>query len=220
MGAFQARIAAFAFVGLSVFVAYNAVYLQSGPHPAPFASDVKTLNMGSPADTKSLTRRRPVGRPPGAQPTPSSVSETVRAVQRELAARGYEPGPADGVLGLLTRAAVMAYQHDKELPVTGEASDGLLRHILLGAHGRDKRSKDKLAPPAETVALIKAVQQILAKMGYDPGPVDGVMGPSTRRAIRTFEQEQKLTEKGRISGALLKALVRVTGARLANIPAG
>ena len=37
---------------------------------------------------------------------------------------------------------------------------------------------------------------------------------TTRRAIQNFEQEQKMPAKGRISGRLLKALVRGTGSKL------
>lgn len=34
----------------------------------------------------------------------------------------------------------------------------------------------------------RQVQQQLAKRGYDPGPVDGVAGPKTQRALRKFQQ--------------------------------
>ncbi|MBE9155900.1 peptidoglycan-binding protein [Nodosilinea sp. LEGE 06152] len=34
----------------------------------------------------------------------------------------------------------------------------------------------------------RQVQQQLAKRGYDPGPVDGVAGPKTQRALRNFQQ--------------------------------
>ncbi len=34
----------------------------------------------------------------------------------------------------------------------------------------------------------RQVQQQLAKRGYDPGPVDGVAGPKTQRALRQFQQ--------------------------------
>lgn len=220
MGALQARLAVFVFVGLAAFIAYNMIFLQDGPHPAPYRTSVKSLNIGDQLDTRATARgrvRSPRRRGPGGTLV---KTDTVRAVQRELATRGYDPGPADGVHGLLTRAAVMAYQHDKDLPVTGEISDPLLRHILLGVREDRRPSDAEVTVPKETVALIKAVQQILSKMGYDPGPIDGVIGGGTRRAIRTFEKEQKLPVKGRISGALLKALIRVTGAQLANIQSG
>lgn len=36
----------------------------------------------------------------------------------------------------------------------------------------------------------RQVQQQLAQRGYDPGPVDGVAGPKTQRALRNFQQSQ------------------------------
>jgi len=37
----------------------------------------------------------------------------------------------------------------------------------------------------------RQVQQQLAKRGYDPGPVDGVAGPKTQRALRNFQNSQE-----------------------------
>ena len=36
----------------------------------------------------------------------------------------------------------------------------------------------------------RQVQQQLAKRGYDPGPVDGVAGPKTQRALRDFQRSK------------------------------
>lgn len=33
---------------------------------------------------------------------------------------------------------------------------------------------------------IRELQQALAKAGYDPGPVDGIMGPRTKAALRKY----------------------------------
>jgi peptidoglycan hydrolase-like protein with peptidoglycan-binding domain len=103
------------------------------------------------------------------------------------------------------------------MTVTGEASEKLLKAIIFGATPDKSASTEKPAIPEETIALIKVVQEVLAKMGYDPGPVDGLIGPGTARAIRSFEEQQKMPQKGRISGKVLKALIEVTGADLASI---
>jgi peptidoglycan hydrolase-like protein with peptidoglycan-binding domain len=56
-------------------------------------------------------------------PTPPiASSEKVRSIQTSLATLGYKPGPADGILGHQTRNAIEAFQRDRGLPVTGEAS--------------------------------------------------------------------------------------------------
>lgn len=59
-------------------------------------------------------------------PTPPAYSsDTVKSIQTSLATLGYKPGPADGILGHQTRNAIEAFQRDRGLPVTGEASEWL-----------------------------------------------------------------------------------------------
>lgn len=53
---------------------------------------------------------------------------TVAEIQRALLARGYNPGPIDGVMGPKTRAAVKAFQADHGLKV-----DGIVGPVTLGA---------------------------------------------------------------------------------------
>ena len=43
----------------------------------------------------------------------------VRRLQQELAANGYPPGPIDGIFGKLTERALVQYQGDHGLPVSG-----------------------------------------------------------------------------------------------------
>ena len=50
-------------------------------------------------------------------------------LQWNLAVHGYDPGPADGVAGPRTRAAIERYQIDAQLPVDGRASAALLDHL-------------------------------------------------------------------------------------------
>jgi hypothetical protein len=50
------------------------------------------------------------------------------------------------------------------------------------------------------------VQQELAELGYYHGPVDGVIGPETQRAIRWFQSIDKIPVTGRIDSATLRAL--------------
>jgi peptidoglycan hydrolase-like protein with peptidoglycan-binding domain len=50
----------------------------------------------------------------------------VAAVQDALAVSAYGPLTADGVIGPETRAAIMRFQRDHGLPVTGEVTEGLV----------------------------------------------------------------------------------------------
>ena len=51
-----------------------------------------------------------------------------------------------------------------------------------------------------------AVQQKLARLGYYHGPVDGIMGPKTRQAVRWFQSVNKLPVTSLVDGATLKGL--------------
>jgi peptidoglycan hydrolase-like protein with peptidoglycan-binding domain len=62
---------------------------------------------------------------------PSLMAVYTATVQQELARRGYDPGPPDGVLGYQTQAAIRDYQDDYGLPVTGQVSLELVNHLRL-----------------------------------------------------------------------------------------
>lgn len=48
-----------------------------------------------------------------------------------------------------------------------------------------------IAPSSEAVRRIQAE---LAVKGFDPGPIDGILGPRTERALRAFQRQEGLYE--------------------------
>ena len=68
-------------------------------------------------------------------------------------------------------------------------------------------------------ATVMAVQQILADLGYDPGPADGAMGDTTASAISAFQHDRNVPETGQITPELLSELKRVTGRDLTKTAA-
>ncbi|MDC7826977.1 lytic murein transglycosylase [Pseudomonas sp. BLCC-B13] len=59
---------------------------------------------------------------------PLGRSERIE-LQEGLAARGYEPGPADGIIGANTRRAVRAFQQSLGLPADGYPTPALLQQL-------------------------------------------------------------------------------------------
>jgi len=204
-----ARIAFLGFVGLTVVISYNALFLQDNPHRSLSAKKVHTK-----ASSGRAQLARAANRPKTSSPSSSRVN-MVKAIQRELQARDYDPGPVDGVAGTFTRAAIMAYQVDAGLPVTGATSGSLLEHIVLGESTGPLAEQTEI--PDETVALIKKVQQFLKDQGLKPGPVDGILGSGTRRAVKSFERDRGLAETGRISGKLVRKITALAGAEFASV---
>lgn len=56
----------------------------------------------------------------------------VRTVQQLLAAKGYEPGEADGIMGEATVGAVRAYQENSGLLADGEVGGDTWSKLLKG----------------------------------------------------------------------------------------
>jgi peptidoglycan hydrolase-like protein with peptidoglycan-binding domain len=137
--------------------------------------------------------------------------EVVKAIQAQLARRGYEPGAADGVIGLATRAAILAYEHDQGLPLTAEPSEGLLARLQGLPSERPASSRGMRPARAPHVEmLVRTAQQSLAQLGYFTGKIDGLVGDETVRAIREFEMDSGLVPTGRISAPLILRLARST----------
>jgi peptidoglycan hydrolase-like protein with peptidoglycan-binding domain len=239
MSLMLARLVFLAFIGLTGFITYNALYLQELRNQTVVPKIVrKEMPPAAPAQpTKVVATPQPTPKLPAVTTDlpplqgQEAPEQLVTAIQRELAARGYNSGPADGKLDEDTRKAIAQFEKDKGLPVTGSPTDELLRYILLGetaqfepntgsvasragSAGKKESTGPNLPPKAD--ATIMKVQQILAELGYAPGPVDGAMGEETERAVSAFQHDRKLTANGRITPELLQEIKSVTGRDLSS----
>ena len=58
------------------------------------------------------------------------------------------------------------------------------------------RIMGKSAPKGLAGTDVRSAQQALKEKGFNPGPIDGVMGSRTTAAVREFQQREKLTVSG------------------------
>lgn len=220
------RLGLAAFAVLAGAAIFNMVMLQpiGGRSAATRATAVKksearparTDEPPSVADRDVAQRHaapRPAPEAAPAAPASPSAQDVTRAIQRELRERGYETGAVDGQPGLMTRASIMAYEHDRALPLTGEPTPQLLKLILLSAPpvAVSPRSPSAAEQSMQATQVIRTIQQSLMSLGYAPGKADGRLGDETVRAIREFETAQGLPETGRVSGQLVARLSRLAG---------
>jgi hypothetical protein len=124
-------------------------------------------------------------------------------VGRELRAIGLYQNDADDRDGARLRQAIEAYQRAHDLEVTGQPTARLLDHIRFIAEIGDTATVG-----VDDVDIL-TVQEGLARLGYSPGPLDGVLGAQTRDAIRRFEQDRNLTQTGAITEELVREVTRV-----------
>jgi peptidoglycan hydrolase-like protein with peptidoglycan-binding domain len=54
--------------------------------------------------------------------------------------------------------------------------------------------------------LIRVVQLTLKNSGFDPGPIDGIMGPKTREAIKRFQMKNEFEPTGEIDEQTINKL--------------
>lgn len=66
------------------------------------------------------------------------------------------------------------------------------------------------APAKKGTTLVSRAQTLLNRLGYDVGAPDGMVGPRTRTAIKTFQERNGLDQTGDVSLPLLDQLERLS----------
>jgi peptidoglycan hydrolase-like protein with peptidoglycan-binding domain len=102
--------------------------------------------------------------------------QTIRQAQEALKNKGRDPGPIDGILGPRTVAALNDYQKAEGWTPTGRLDPKTMESLGIQVPPTPKSSADR----------IRELQLALADRGYDPGPVNGVMGTRTKMALRKY----------------------------------
>ncbi|HHQ4573133.1 TPA: peptidoglycan-binding domain-containing protein [Aeromonas veronii] len=109
--------------------------------------DVEPYRSQLQAEGRSRFARSPsTGSLSAPAPARPAADETVRAVQQKLNELGYNAGPADGLLGRGTRAAIIAFQQDRGVAATGVADQAL----LLQLQRAPSRSTATITPPSRS----------------------------------------------------------------------
>lgn len=128
-------------------------------------------------------------------------NEYILALQKKLASLGYYKNKLDGKYGPSTIAAVMGFQRDKGLQVTGKVNSKTLALLDIGEATLPEGSN----LPGNR-AVIKQVQIALANLGFYSGKIDGKFGSKTLEALMNFQSARGLTVNGKLDNATLSAL--------------
>ncbi len=100
------------------------------------------------------------------------------------------------------------------------SGQGLVQQAAASA-GTARSKADASGRGAEIIhdaTRIRRLQELLARIGYDPGPADGKMGPRTANAIRLFQLQMGLKVNGQPTREVLALLERRAGAAAGGTP--
>lgn len=197
--------------------AYRGLDTLPGSESTAIKAPVVHPGHSSPRDRAMRSSQAPLPIDADEPSAARADAQVTRAVQSALAARGYYQGEANGVAGIVTRAAIMEFEQLNGLPLSAEPSAELVK-VLASAASRDVAIRasvprmNGISVGAEAEVVIKTIQRSLDRLGYAPGIADGKFGDATAAAIRAFEQDSATEVTGRISAALVMRLADRTSA--------
>ena len=228
----RARLTLIAIVALFLATAGNALFLQERTRApsATWASRIQaekatpvsnTLESVSapamaPAPLPSplpLSAPQPMSAVQAAQPSlaqppaETAAQRLLTALQRELGRHGYAEQLRAQANGL--KLAVLAYEFDNGMPLTGEPAEALLKQILFDLN---QAPRGAFADRAEAnQRLVMEIQKALLGLGFFRGALSGRMDVWTSEAVKDFERHRGVTLTGRLTEATLLELVSYSG---------
>jgi peptidoglycan hydrolase-like protein with peptidoglycan-binding domain len=138
-----------------------------------------------------------------AAPAPAVVDPHTAGVQVALRAKGLYHGQIDGIRGPLTNRAVRTFQRRARLQVDGVA--GPRTRAKLGRLGRPLYGR-RLIRRGLVGLDVSVLQFTLSRRGLRVGGIDGVFGRNTARAVRRFQSRRGLLVDGVVGPVTRRAL--------------
>lgn len=184
-----------AVAAVSAIVA-NALFLQTGRHPAPMFGTV--INLPAPSSVP-LANPMPRPRPVGADTSPLEPKATEFRV---------EPKPAE-------KAPEKPAETTASTPRAGDPMTNLVKATI----STPTPSAVAVARPPAPIPVqqspaarrLAGVQRALSEYGYGQLKVTGTMSGETQSAIQKFEREHKMAVTGQVSDRLLRELGAAIG---------
>lgn len=181
---------------ISAIVA-NALFLQTGRHPAPMFGTV--INLPAPSSV-SLSNPMPRPRPVGADTSPLEPKATEFRV---------EPKPAE-------KATEKPAETTASTPRSGDPMTNL---VIKATTPTPAPSAVAVARPPAPIPMqqspaarrLAGVQRALSEYGYGNLKITGTMSGETQSAIQTFERQHKMPVTGQVSDRLLRELAAAIG---------
>ena len=177
---------------------------------------------------------------PHRDPVPALQSSLVSDTQSALKAAGFYDGEVDGLFGRHTREAINAFQRTNRFPETGQVSVALLSGIRqkspqaqtadssqvavqaaapverpVTAEKASNNSGSRSGKTGDVVreAMIARIQIGLVNLAYENVSIDGVLGPQTIAAVKSFQAKYGLPRTGEPDAATIRKLEEIGALR-------
>jgi hypothetical protein len=196
-----------AFAAASAIIT-NALFLQSGPHPAPMFGSAVTPPTG-------LLMPNPLPRPRPAEADTLPLNEPKRSDPSLFDPKPVEPPPEPKQVEQKPVAPRPAEPHASDQ----RANDPMASLVKSTTSSPLPAPSNAVRPPASIPTTgsiggakrVAAVQRVLTEYGYAQLKPTGILGADTKAAIEHFERERRLPVDGQVSDRLVRELYAATG---------
>ena len=146
-----------------------------------------------------------------------STGAQVRALQEDLTTLGYYYGDITGHYGNMTKSAVTKFQKSRGLTqdgVAGATTIAAIKSALNGAGalaGGGSSSSGSSLKEGDSGSAVLDLQTRLKTLNYYYGELTGNYGSLTKKAVRSFQDDNDLTVDGIAGTKTLNKLYSLTG---------
>ena len=138
-------------------------------------------------------------------------AQEVSTIQRLLRRLGYlKPENMTRQMDAATTTALVTHLQATNTPADGMTSEKIMRSLFTAAWIKEgwatgsANGQSLVVEPAE----VRQAQDALKKLGYAPGPSDGVFGPATLSAIEIFQEDNGMNVTGLLTRNTFQNVVR------------
>ncbi|SDJ68395.1 NlpC/P60 family protein [Sediminibacillus albus] len=136
-------------------------------------------------------------------------NESVKVLQHKLKTLSYFDHPIDGDFGVLTEYALKKFQKEKDLSITGMADRRTVNKLIIEEREKNLAPLRELSSPlrpGDTGKEIETIQTALYYFGYYKAEIDGIFGPLTAQALKSFQQDNGYEVQDHVSEKVIDAI--------------
>ena len=187
----------------------KAAGLDPGPIDGILGSRTRSLILRVQEGCTIINELRTANRGPFAPPTETqsgafigslnTLSKAdIQLLQKRLTAAGFYPGPIDGRLGAGTRSALSRCKLGCTAlnDLSGISDKPIFEQATEIESPRASAQSTTSVNNVSRSQEIRRVQERLKAAGFDPGPIDGKLGPQTKSALEKYRSSHKLIRSG------------------------